>query len=301
MSRARALGVCVLALLPVLAGCTEPDPGAEILEGGLAYLLGVQNEDGGFPASRGAASDFSTSAWVALALAAAETPPANLDQLRAYLAAQAGAVERNETGSLSRVNPVSLYVLSGLALGVPAARWNGTDPVDRLRGWLGNESIAINERLFLLGALSATGHASEAGELAAAVRAKLLDPADEELSGDAWMRAHAILALLASGDSPQDPDIRSAARSLLAFQVRDAGFRGSPDYAPDASTTAAVVAVLSKVRFVYSHERTTGLEFIAGLQQDDGSVRFSEELDFGPVKTTSEAILAATGKGPFGR
>ena len=59
--------------------------------------------------------------------------------------------------------------------------------------------------------------------------------------------------------------------------------------------------MFADVPFVYSHERAAGAEFIQGLQQPDGSVKFSHDGDFARTKTTAEAVLGWTGKGPFQR
>ncbi|HEX9815898.1 MAG TPA: prenyltransferase/squalene oxidase repeat-containing protein [Candidatus Thermoplasmatota archaeon] len=285
----------LFAVLVVASGCLALEAQSPLLPRGLAYLVGVQNDDGGYAAAGTGPSDFSTSAWVALAFGAADPTHESVPALRAYLANQSDAVRENTTGSFSRANAVSLYVLSSLAIDVPGRH----EHLMRLRSYLDNTTLAINERLFLLGALGNAGATESAAPLVKSIREKLLDPSDADLTKDAWVRSHAILALLANNESSNDPDLRAAARSLLPFQKEDAGFRSSAEYEPDASTTAAAVAVLSQIRFVYSHEHETGLEFILSLQGPTGSVRFSEEFDFSPVKTTSEAILAATGDGPF--
>lgn len=281
----------------VLSGCVALEAQSPLLPRGLDYLESVQNDDGGFAGAGTGPSDFSTSAWVALAFGAADPTNDAVPALRAYLANQSQAVHTNATGSFSRSNAVSLYVLSSLAIDLPGR----DEHVARLRESLDNTTLAANERIFLLGALGSAGEIEAAAPLANEIHAKILDPSDADLTKDAWMRAHAVLALLANNQSSNDRDLRAAARSLLPFQKEDAGFRSSPAFEPDASTTAAVVAVLSQIRFVYSHEHETGLEFILSLQQPSGSVRFSEEFDFSPVKTTAEAILAATGDGPFQR
>ncbi len=285
----------LLAVFVVASGCVALEAQSPLVPRGLEYLQSVQNEDGGFAGAGTGPSDFSTSAWVALAFGAADPANDAVSALRAYLANQSEAVLTNATGSFSRANAVSLFVLASLAIDVPGR----DEHVARLRVYLDNTTLAANERLFLLGALGRTGETEAASALAAEIHAKLLDPKDADLAKDAWMRSHAVLALLANNQASNDRDLRAAARSLLPFQKEDAGFRSSPEFEPDASTTAAVVAVLSQIRFVYSHEHETGLDFILSLQQPSGKVRFSEEFDFSPVKTTAEAILAATGTGPF--
>lgn len=285
----------LVAVFVIVSGCVALETQSPLIPRGLDYLVSAQNDDGGFAGSGTGPSDFSTSAWAALAFGASDPTNDAVPALRAYLATQSEAVHNNATGSFSRSNAVSLYVLASLAIDVPARE----EHVQRLRVYLDNSTLAANERIFLLGALGRAGETEIAGPLATDIHAKLLDPKDADLANDAWMRSHAVLALLANNQSNNDRDLRAAARSLLPFQKGDAGFRSSPEFEPDASTTAAVVAVLSQIRFVYSHEHETGLDFILSLQQPSGSVRFSEEFDFSPVKTTAEAILAATGTGPF--
>lgn len=295
----RLLGILLSALLLIpWAGCVEETRFDDNVAAAMAFLAGIQNPDGGFPGEPGAPSDFSTSCWVALALEAGGGPEAARSLLQSFLATQSGAVERNETGSLSATNAVSLYVLAGHALGVSDARWNGTDPVARLRRAAADDRLLLNERLFLLGALGTTDP-SGASDLRNETRDRLLGINASETATDAWFRSIAILALIAAGQSSQDPVLRDAARSLLEAQKGEGGFRSSPAYEPDASTTSMVVSVLAQVPFVYSHERETGMQFLEELQQPDGSVRFSNELDFSRVKTTAEAVLGWTGQGPF--
>lgn len=285
-----------LAVL-LFSGCVEPEAPSQLLPRALGYLASVQNDDGGYGPGGNGSSDFSTSAWVALALGSADPQHDSLPALRSYLANQSAAVRDNATGSFSPTNAASLYVMASTAIDVA----DRDQHLARLRGLAGETSLAANEQIFMLGALGGAGETAAADPVAKHILAKLLDPQDADLSKDAWMRAHAILALLVNGVSADDPDLRAAARSLLPFQKEDSGFRSSTEYEPDASTTAAVVAVLAQIRFVYSHEKETGLDFIVDLQESTGHVRFSEEFDFSPVKTTAEAVLAATGDGPFRR
>lgn len=285
----------LLATCLIVSGCVALEAQSPLVPRGLEYLTAVQNDDGGFAGTGAGPSDFSTSAWAALAFGASDPHNDAVPALRDYLANQSESVRTNATGSFSRANAVSLFVLASVAIDVPDREQH----VARLRQFVDNSTMAANERLFLLGALARAGELESSESLVAEIRARILDPNDADLAKDAWMRSHAVLALLASNQSSNDRDLRAATRSLLEFQKEDAGFRSSLEYEPDASTTAAVVAVLSQIRFVYSHEHETGLEFILSLQEPSGSVRFSEEFDFAPVKTTAEAILAATGKGPF--
>lgn len=296
----RRLGLLLpLIVVSSLAGCVEEIRFDDNVDAAIGFLELTQNVDGGFPSELGGLSDFSTSCWVALALDAGGGSVESQTRLREFLAGRSGAVERNETGSFSALNAVSLYVLAGLALDVPQARWNRTDPLARLRDAADNSSLLLNERLFLLGALGRAAPAAAAG-LRNETHDRLLGLNASETATDAWFRSIAILALLAAGESSQDRTLRDAARSLLKSQKGEGGFRSNPEYEPDASTTAMVVSVLAQVQFVYAHERETGMQFLEELQQPDGSVRFSHELDFSRVKTTAEAVLGWTGRGPFG-
>jgi hypothetical protein len=288
------LAILLVATL-LASGCFDPKPADLIVPSALTYLVGAQNPDGGFGSAPGTASDFSTSAWVALAIAAGDPASATIPPLRSYLAAASRDVRENTTGSFSRLNAVSLYVLASQAIGLPGAE----EHLERLVREADNTTVAVNEQIFLLGALARGARVDATPALTERIRLKILDPRDPDLIDDAWMRSYAVLALLAAGQSKDDPDMRAAARSLLGFQKDEKGFRGTLEYEPDASTTAAVAAVLAQVRFVYGHERDAGLEFIRELQSDAGDVRFSKEFGFAPVKTTAEAILGATGKGPF--
>lgn len=283
--------VLLAALLLPLAGCVESPP--EIVPEALLFLRSAQNDDGGFPGTPGGPSDFTTSAWVALAFASADVQDEGTARLGRFLAQQSDAVRNGTTGSLSRVNPLALYVLAKSSLG-----HEGADLAPELRAYLPNASLGLNERIFLLGALGRLGDRPQA--LHDRLREEVAQNRTSPATSDAWFRANAILALLASGGSGGDPYYREAARSLLLFQKQGSGFHSSPEYPPDASTTSAVIAVLHRVPFVYSDEVTTGRAFLEKLQDEEGWIRFSEASDFGRVKTTAEAVIGFTGTGPFG-
>lgn len=282
---------CLLLLAVPASGCLETPP--DLVRDALEYLRSVQNTDGGFPGSPGGPSDFTTTAWVALAFASAGASGEPVERTARFVAAQADAVRNGSTGSLSRVNPLSLYVLARAALG-----GSGPDLAPELRGFRDNASLGLNERIFLVGALGRIGDRPQG--LHDALKEEVAQNRTSAATSDAWFRANAILALLSSGGSAGDAYYREAARSLLLFQKQESGFRSAPEFEPDSSTTAAVVAVLHQVPFVYSDEVTTGRKFLDQQQDRDGWIRFDEESDFARIKTTAEAVVGFTGRGPFG-
>jgi prenyltransferase beta subunit len=291
----------VVAVAALLApGCIKDPLGPQIQDRAVAYLVGSQNADGGWAAAPDGPSDFGTTCWVVLALSAADADAGVLERAKARLAAWSDNVSRDDTGSFSASNAVALYVLAGLALGVPDAAWNGTHPLDRLEAYTSNQTLALNEKLFIVGALGRAGHAAPAAALRDEIRSKLDGGNQTELGSDGWFRSTGVLAMLASGDDAESESSRMWARSLLPFQKEEGGFFSDPKYEPDASTTASVLAVLNKIRFVYSEDRTSATEFLGEMQQDDGWVRFSKEYDFGRAKTTAEAVLGLSGAGVFG-
>jgi hypothetical protein len=297
VSRTLAIGL-VLALLS--AGCVKDPLGGEIQGRAVDYLVAAQRSDGGWSATANGTSEFAATCWVVLALSAAKAPEDVLARARARLEAWSDNVSRDDTDSFSASNAIALYVLAGIALGIPDAKWAGTDPLSRLEANASNDTLALNERLFVLGALGAAGKTERLGPLRDEIRAKLDGGNETELGSDAWFRSVAILAMLASGDDPESESSRLWARSLLPYQKDETGFFSNPQYPPDSSTTASVLAVLTKIRFVYSEDRTSATEFLGSMQQADGSIRFSKEYDFGPAKTSAEAILGITGAGVFG-
>ena len=296
----RALVAALLVAALVVPGCIKDPLGPQIQGRAVEYLVAAQNTDGGWPAGANGTSDFATTCWVVLALVAAKAPAPPVDRARAYLADRSDNVSRDDTGSFSASNAVALYALAGLALGVPDARWNGTDPLARMQAYAANETLALNEKIFVLGTLGRSGRTGEAEGLRQEIRTKLDAGNGTELGSDAWFRSMGMLAMLASGDDAETESSRMWARSLLPFQKEESGFFSQPQYEPDASTTSAVLAVLTKIRFVYSSDRTAATEFLGGLQQEDGSIRFSKQYDFSPSKTTAEAVLGIGGAGVFG-
>src|SRR5206468_3732290 len=112
--------------------------------------------------------DFSTSAWVALALGAGNGKGLVVAGLHHYLSGQYDAVARDQTGSFSKVNAVALYALAYHA--IDAGDFYDEDepdlPLMRLARWAPNESLAVNEQMYVLGTLSHTGHPHDADGIA---------------------------------------------------------------------------------------------------------------------------------------
>jgi prenyltransferase beta subunit len=292
---AAAIVACLLA-----SGCVQGTD-TKTRDRAVEYLTSHQNPDGGFSATMGQPSEFSTSAWAALALAAAHAPKDRLDAVASFLASRSANVTRNDTGSFSATNARSLYVLAALALHGPDTSWGGVDLLPALEAQASNASLALNEKIILLGTLGRAHRANGHPALRDEILGHFVDEDQSEIAKDAWFRAYAILALVASGSSPEEPTTKQWARSLLHFQKEDGGgFRTNASYEPDASTTAGVLVVFTKVPFVYSEQRRAAQAFLAEVQQSDGSVRFSHKYDFSPSKTTAEAVLGLSGNGLFG-
>jgi len=298
MSHGSVTAFAIVLVLAASAGCTQ-EGHDDAARKAVGFLLTQQNGDGGFSAQAGGDSDLSTSAWVALALGATDTTGPTRDRLLAYLGSRADEVDANATGSFSATNAAALLVVAGYALDDPPRAFAGTDPGGRLEADAKNQSLGFNEKIFVTGALGRAGRAPAAAALVTEIKVALDDADHEFLAKDAWFRANAILALIAAGEDDDSEAMRRWAQGLLPFQEHDAGFRGSLEYSADASTTASVVAVLRQVPFVYSHEREAGSAFLETLRQPDGSVKFSRDADFARIKTTAEAVLGWTGKGPF--
>ena len=263
-----------LAAASLLLATSQP------VAGSAGYLAEHQAANGGF-AESGRQPDPSTSAWAALALAAAGRQDDTLGQARSYLV----AVE----GDLRTQTDVALNVLARAALGdAPAGA------LERLRSH--RPGKLVNATIWTLLALR------QAGESAPPALVRGLRDAQRPSGGWGWFRggapdsndtAAAIQALRASGVA--GAVVRRGVAYLRSQQNRDGGWalvRGRPS---DAQSTAwAIQALLAA-----GHEPgAAAWRFLSSLRRPDGSYRYSARYATTPVWVTAQVLPALAGK-PF--
>jgi len=266
--------------LRLLAATVAAAVAASPVSGSAVYLASRQVESGGI-AEPGRQPDAQTTAWAALALAAAGGRPDELSRARAYLAAHESDARAD--------TDVALQVLARSALGdVPAAL------VARLQAHVPGK--LVNADVWTIVALRQAGQPAPPA-LVRAVRA-----AQRPSGGWSWTRggapdtndtAAAIEALRASGISGA-PIARGLAY-LRARQNRDGGFALTPGRASDAQSTAwSIQAFLA----AGAKAGAPAWRYLSRLRRPDGSYRYSAAYATTPVWVTAQVVPALAGK-PF--
>ena len=266
--------VVALVVAGAAAGSTSP------LQGAAAYLVGVQQADGGF-AEAGRQADTSLTAWVALGLVASHASVDARAKALAYLRV-------HEADSL-QITDIALAAVARIALGdrpeALLAKLRGVQP-----GGL------VNEETWTILALRASG------EPAPSALVQDLLATQSRSGGWSWTRhgapdsndtAAAIEALRAAGVTG-----RSVARALVAlrgFRNRDGGYGLTRGRDSDAQSTAWAIQALIAAR---TKPLAATWRFLAKLHRVDGSYRYSLRYATTPVWVTAQVAAALAGR-PF--
>lgn len=110
----------------------------------------------------------------------------------------------------------------------------------------------------------------------------------------------ALQALIAAGESPESSTVQRALEYLRFCQASDGGFCWKSSLSNTASTAWAVQGICAAGQDPGSAEWARGgrtpLDFLRGMQQPDGHVKYSERNDLRPAWMTIEAIPALLGR-----
>ncbi len=301
----RAPGAATLTTLLVAAAALAalaPAAGASTGEvrDGLRYLERAQNRDGGFGGAPGEASSQLVSGWAALGLEAAGRHP--LDVRRAGRTPldfiRAGVGSLSETGELERT------ILAVRGAGLDPRRFGGRDLIadlERKRRPDGSFSGLANWTAFGIMALRASGRSpgsaavrragawlaaqqNDDGGFAFATRAggSFVDETGAALQGLAAARRGGAV-------------VRRALSYLRRAQNADGGFGQTSGYKSNAQSTAwAVQGIVAGGGRPASFRKggRSPLRYLATLQQDDGSFRYSRSSAQTPVWVTAQVITA---------
>ncbi|HEX7289927.1 MAG TPA: prenyltransferase/squalene oxidase repeat-containing protein, partial [Conexibacter sp.] len=243
------------------AGRAAGAPDESRLDLTVRFLQDAQNADGGFGGTRGAPSDPTFSAWVALALAAAGINPR--DQARpggadayAYLSAHAGV--------LSATTDFERAALVAVAAGASPRDFGGMDLV-----------AAILARQLPSGAFAA-----QAGGATGYVNAT----------------AFALLPLSALRDPALDVALHRGADWLLSVQEPDGAWGFAPGREPSSDTTAAVLQALRAVGRGGTPQEARAWDYLRALRNPDGGYGFDaahRESNTASTAWVAQAMWAA--------
>jgi len=249
------------------------------LEKALDYLRSIQQPDG-------CISDFATSSWAVMAIAAAgEDPnewkvddgPSIVDYL----------IENRDLLNLSKASDVERFILSMTAADKDPRNINGTNYVEILKGLFHNGQIGTEEWLFddfwgVLALISA-GEAANSTEIQETVNfIKEHQNADGgwgwaiDAGSDVDDTAAAVMALIAAGEDPLAEEIQEALEYLKENQQSDGGFPswGVTNSASDSWAIGAICSV-GQDPDDWQKNGTSVMDHLLNLQNEDGSFNWT--------------------------
>jgi prenyltransferase beta subunit len=287
------------------------------------YLQEAQLSNGGFGAS-GEPSQI-TSAWTALALAAAGINPQ--DQARpggvdaySYLASHYGqGIEESECAPIACTTTFERELMVANASGTDPRDFGGVDLVRELLGRARPDGAfphvpegqpGVNDTIFAVFALAPVPEAAVQAPIQAA--ANWIETAQHPNGGWAWsagssrdevdMTGAAIQALVAAG-RPGSAAVGEGLAYLRAAQNPDGGlpeFPGNPE-SNVASTAWAVQAIWAVGENPEDWRSGSGeateepLDYMESLQQPDGHIRWKRGQDLNGIWMTAYCTTAYTG------
>jgi energy-coupling factor transport system substrate-specific component len=284
-----ALVVAASFMQPASADAASPSARA------VSYLRGAQNSDGGFGGGPGQGSNQLHSGWVALGFASAGVNPRDVQKgsnsLFDYL--RSGQRSFDDTGELERT------ILVVRASGLDPRDWSGRDLVAELqRKRRGDGSYGtINWTAFGIMALRASG-ASVSGKSVSYLVKQQNGDGGYGFSTRATSDADdtgAVLQGLAAGGKRSSSAVRRAVAYLKRTQHSDGGWGQMPSQPSNSQSTAwAVQGLVAAGRNPARFKRggRSPLQFIASLQQSNGSFRYSKRSAQTPVWVTAQALTA---------
>jgi len=268
------------------------------LESALDYLRSIQQPEG-------CISDFATSSWAVMAIAAAgEDPnewkvddgPSIVDYL----------IENRDMLNLSKASDVERFILSMTAADKDPRNINGTDYVEILKGLFHNGQIGTEEWLFddfwgVLALISA-GEAANSTEIQETVN--FIKEHQNADGGWGWAvgagsdvddTAAAIMALITAGEYPLAEGIQEALEYLKENQQSDGGFPswGVTNSASDSWAIGAICSV-GQNPYEWKVNDTSVMDHLLSLQNEDGSFNWtsSDPQWVNRALMTSYAIVA---------
>jgi energy-coupling factor transport system substrate-specific component len=307
---AGALGVALAAVVLGAALAAPPPAAAQASADAAAarasvrYLMGAQNDDGGWGSAPGQRSTQLHTGWAALGLAAAGRNPLDAGRPSAIAYTRAHAAELDDLGELSR----TILVLT--AAGASPRAVGGRDLVAalaRAQRPSGAFAARVNTTAFAVLALRAAGRRPRNPALRAAGRwlsSQANDDGGFNFAGRGGPSGiddsgAALQGLVAAGRR-DTPAARAAADFLVGEQNPDGGFPLTPGGDSNAQSTAWAVQGLLAAGRDPARVRRGGsrdpLGYLRSLTAPSGEVRYSRTSRQTPVWVTGQVVMALAGK-----
>jgi len=295
------ISAVVLLSIPAQAQSDYPlDTTDTEVANALDYLRGTQTAEGDI-------GGFSASAWVVMAIAAAEEDPHDWEEggnsIVDYLAANAG--------SASSATDYARMTLAIAAADEDPTSFGGRDFVDLLEDsydgtQIGDDSL-LNDDFWGVLALVAAGR-SPSSEIVVASVTFIKDTQNED-GGWSWGvgqdsdvddTAAAVMALIAAGESQSSTAIQDALAYIKSTQMDNGGFEswGATNADTDSWGIDAIVATgQDPTSDNWTENSTTPVDDLLTFQQGNGSFYWQDGTPGMSVpKTTASAIQALLGE-----
>jgi prenyltransferase beta subunit len=310
------LGALAFAML--LPGAAAATPSWTANQGQLdktvSYMRGAQNADGGFGGSAGQPSDPLFTAWVVMALAAAGINPKDqhvVGGVDAYTYVTAHAAALTDTTDFERA------LLVAIASGTSPRDFGGRDlvaailarrlPDGSFTHAAGGVNGGINDTAFAMLGLSATDEPDKTDIISRG--AAWLVGVQSADGGWSWapgrekssdMTAAVIQALRVAPRTAKRAEAeRRGWAYLRTTQREDGGFAQTPTdpESNSASTAWALQAMWASAIDPTTWRKTGGtpLDFLASLQQPDGSIKYMKGRSLNDLWMTAYAAPALAG------
>ncbi len=307
--------LAVAALLPGAALATPPWTANQgQLDRTVSYMRGAQNPDGGFGGSAGLPSDPLFSAWVVMALAAAGINPKDqhvVGGIDAYTYVSAHAAALSDTTDFERA------MLVAIASGTSPRDFGGRDLIAAILSRrlsdgsfphaAGGTTGGINDTAFAMLGLSATDEPTK-NDIISRAAAWLVGVQSED-GGWSWapgreessdMTAAVIQALRIAPRTAKRAEAERRGWAYLRATQRDDGGFGQTPGDPDsnsASTAWALQAMWAAAIDPTTWRRPGGtpLDYLASLQQPDGSIKYMKGRSLNDLWMTAYAAPALAG------
>jgi energy-coupling factor transport system substrate-specific component len=291
-----------LAATLLLTGAAGPATPAARAATPADYLVGAQNDDGGFGSTPGRPSAGLYTGWAALGLAAQRGNRAALNRAVAYVRAHADGLARN--GSATGIGNLERTILVLAAAGRSPRAFAGQDLVAALTSRVGPGGAVlgqINLTAFAILALRAAGTPADAPLLRRAGAWLAREQNDDggfsflarPLASDVDDTAAALEALASLGG--HTTVLRSGAAFLRDAQNADGGMGQQPGGSSNAMSTAWAIQGLVAAGVPLSEVRHDGsrtpLAYVRSLVTPSGAVRYSRTSAQTPVWVTSYALM----------
>jgi len=291
--------VAVLLAAPAPARASDAEADAAAARASVQYLIGVQNDDGGWGAAPRQSSSQLYTGWTALGLASAGRNPRDVGSPSAFAYIRAHAGELNDLGELNR----TLLILRAAGRGPHLGGRDLEAEVASKQRRNGSFAGRVNTTAFAVLGLRAAGRPKRDRAVRRAITWIMREANDDGGYNFAGRGGPSGIddtgaALQAIGAAGRGRSLvaKRAVRFITRNQASDGGFALVPGGPSNAQSTAwAVQGLLAAGRNpakVHHNGSRDPMSYLRSLTAPSGEVRYSRTSRQTPVWVTAQAVAA---------